>query len=48
MRYKYFPIKWGHDLLVLVAISLGALAIIDGAAGKIASKGIGLLKSRKS
>jgi len=34
--------------LVLVAISLGALAIIDGAAGKIASKGIGLFKSRKS
>jgi len=35
-------------ILVLVAISLGALAIIDGAAGKIASKGIGLFKSRKS
>ena len=32
-------------ILVLVAISLGALAIIDGAAGKIASKGIGLFKS---
>ena len=35
-------------ILVLVAISLGALAIMGGAAGKIASKGIGLFKSRKS
>jgi len=34
--------------IILVAISLVALAIMGGAAGKIASKGIELFKSRKS
>jgi len=34
-------------ILVLVAISLGALAIIDGAAGKIASKRLDSLRAGK-